>query len=652
MATLFIVSSGATRAGSERDVVINELMWDATEYVELLNTTDEAMSLSGWVLTRQKPGGEEKIIITFDEEVIIPATGFLLMERNEDATTVAADVITSSLTLVNSGELVTLKDETGAVIDQANQLGSWFAGENTSEGVAMERADASASGVLTTSWHTSIGAVGDRNGTPGAANSMPAVNQPPTGEISAAETGFTGAAIIFVAKNVQDPDGDTVTLAWSFGDGGSATGTEVTHTYTVADSFAVSLSMSDGVNETEATHTIAITKRTYSDHVTINEFLVNPTGSDAENEFIELINNSDDEVDIGGWQLDDKEGGSSPYTIPADTKLPGRGIRSFPRTETKIALNNTGDTARLLDPESVTKFSFTYSGAVPEGESHNRENDTFVLSTTPTPGEANKITDPPADDEEDDEPTPSPTSSDGAVGGATIVTVPLADVRTYKGGTVISTEGVVSAPPGVLGDTSMYIAGSGIQIYFRQGEYPALALGDTIAITGTMSSSLGEARIKIAAATDVAMKSHGDPPQPHIVSTGDIGEKLEGSLVLIQGTVTKTSGATFYVDDGSGEIKVFIKSATGIDKPRMRRGNLVTIIGVVSQTTTGYRVLPRFQEDVQLGAVAGFTSFPATGIADHTSSARVKGFALTVIAAMVLLALGYRSEEPLLNWHK
>ena len=633
-------------------MVINELMWDATEYVELLNTTNEAISLNGWTLTRQKPDGDEKIIITFDEEVIIPAADFLLIEKKEEASAIAADVITSSLTLVNSGELVTLRDEVGTVIDQANQLGSWFAGENTTEGVAMERADAGASGTSAASWHTSVGTVGERNGTPGAVNSAPAINQPPTGEITAPETGTTGTAITFMAKDVQDPDGDSVTVAWSFGDGGSATGTEVTHTYSSAETFVVSMSMSDGVNETEVAHTITITKRTYVDHVAINEFLVNPTGSDADNEFIELINTSDDEVDIGGWQLDDKEGGSSTYTIPSDTKLSGRGILSFPRTETKIALNNSGDTVRLLDPESATKFSYTYSGAVPEGQSHNRENDTFTLSTTPTPGEANKITSPPADDEEDEEATPSPTPSDGAVGGATIVSVSLADVRKQRGGTAITTEGVVSAPPGVFGDTSIYIAGSGIQIYFRQGEYPTLALGDTITVTGTMTSSLGEARIKIAAATDVVMKSHGTPPQPHAVSTGEIGERLEGSLVLIQGTVTKTSGATFYVDDGSGEIKVFIKSATGIDKPRMRRGNLVTIIGVVSQTTTGYRVLPRFQDDVRLGGVAGFTSFPATGIGDRGTSLQAKGAALAAGIVMLLLGLGYRSGEPLLTWQK
>ena len=92
-----------------------------------------------------------------------------------------------------------------------------------------------------------------------------------------------------------------------------------------------------------------------------------------------------------------------------------------------------------------------------------------------------------------------------------------------------------------------------------------------------------------------------------------MGEETEGWLVTIQGKVTETSGDTFYMDDGSGETRVYIKSSTKIDKPQMKKGAVVTVTGVVSETSSGYRVLPRWQEDVRLGLVAGMTSFPATG---------------------------------------
>ena len=233
----------------ERDVVLNELMWDGTEYIELFNRTPADISLDGWVITRQQADGDEKIIITFDDEATIKADAYLLIEKNESATDIAADHIASALTLVNGGELVTLKDDEGVVVDAANQLGEWFAGENTSEGVAMERADTFGDGTLAENWHTSVGVVGGRNGTPGAANSVPPVNQPPSGTITAPDVGFVGGEITFLAAGLGDPDGDDVTVAWSFGDGNSASDPEVTHTYAEAGEFSVSLSISDGAIE-------------------------------------------------------------------------------------------------------------------------------------------------------------------------------------------------------------------------------------------------------------------------------------------------------------------------------------------------------------------------------------------------------------------
>lgn len=122
---------------------------------------------------------------------------------------------------------------------------------------------------------------------------------------------------------------------------------------------------------------------------------------------------------------------------------------------------------------------------------------------------------------------------------------------------------------------------------------------------GEMSTSLGEWRIKLASASDITKSGEAAKPEPHRVATGEIDEAWEGSLVIIEGSVSSTSGDTFYVDDGSGEVKIFIKKSTKIDKPKMKVGTDVTITGIMSRTNAGYRILPRFQEDVRLGRVAG-----------------------------------------------
>jgi hypothetical protein len=91
--------------------------------------------------------------------------------------------------------------------------------------------------------------------------------------------------------------------------------------------------------------------------VVINEVLIRPhydwegTGGVSPNdEFIELYNAGDLPVHLKGWMLDDAEGaGSKPFVI-ADTVLEEHAFLAFFRSRTHVALNDTGDTVRLLEP--------------------------------------------------------------------------------------------------------------------------------------------------------------------------------------------------------------------------------------------------------------------------------------------------------------
>ena len=109
-----------------------------------------------------------------------------------------------------------------------------------------------------------------------------------------------------------------------------------------------------------------------------------------------LLNTGDVPVDVGGWQFDDiANGGSTPYTFAAGTLLPAHGFRVFFRSETGVALNNTGgDDVRLLAPDGQQTqiFHFTTAGddqawsALPDGS------DTWVDSVPPSPGASNQPT--------------------------------------------------------------------------------------------------------------------------------------------------------------------------------------------------------------------------------------------------------------------
>jgi uncharacterized protein YdeI (BOF family) len=630
-------------------VVINEVMWAGStvstsdEWIELYNPTAAEIDMSGWTL--EHAAGSSSPGLTLPSGALISAGGYYIVgnfdkDHVSSAFKVDVDYVTTSISLLNTnnGDVV-LKNADGAVVDQAAG-NSWPAGESSSATKkSMERGVDLLDGLLTTSWHTSTNSLDQKNfGTPRAANSTPPVNVAPIAAISGPAAGSVGQILSWSAEDSTDADGDSLSYSWSFGDGTSGTGAAVTHAYAAAGSFVVLVTVSDGEIEAEASKTITVTAPVYSSAVVINELLPNPVGSDTTTEFIEVRNTGDAAVDLGGWQLDDAEGGSAPYTIPSGTTLSGGSIKSFSRSDTKLALNNTGDSARLLDPAGVVKSSYTYSSSVPEGQSYNRtSNGAYVISTTLTPGAANVITAPVEEEEEDDPPSPEASEGQakkGTIAGATAKKVALENIREEEEGTTVTVDGVVSVPPGIMGEREIYLAGSGIQLYYQKGAWPNLKLGDRIAVTGVLGSNRGEARLKIAAASDVKRQAAGEPPAPHVIKTGDIGEDYEGWLVTVQGHVTETNGDTFYVDDDSGEVKIFIKESTKIDKPKMKVDDAVTITGIVSETTSGYRILPRFQEDVRHGLVAGLTSFPATG-ESYSPSVNKFLFAIILISHVI-----------------
>ena len=89
---------------------------------------------------------------------------------------------------------------------------------------------------------------------------------PPTNQVPTARFTFAPAspavnqAVAFDATTSSDPDaGDTLTYAWTFGDGATATGATASHTYTAAGPFTVTLTVDDskgGANSTTQTVTV------------------------------------------------------------------------------------------------------------------------------------------------------------------------------------------------------------------------------------------------------------------------------------------------------------------------------------------------------------------------------------------------------------
>ena len=183
------------------DVVINELMWMGStkgasdEWIELRNTTDSSIDISGWQLTKWVTSGvdHEELMVTIPSGSSIPAGGFFLIAQFPSgapgsALNVEPEVVTTSVVLSNTALQLRLFisnwDTGGTLIDTAGNKGAPLTGEHeTSQPkkfYSMERNSTSGNGALGGSWHTATTSVGfdpgeevENRGTPKSVNSGP-----------------------------------------------------------------------------------------------------------------------------------------------------------------------------------------------------------------------------------------------------------------------------------------------------------------------------------------------------------------------------------------------------------------------------------------------------------------------------------------------
>jgi len=128
--------------------------------------------------------------------------------------------------------------------------------------------------------------------------------------------------------------------------------------------------------------------RAFPSGIVINEILPSPEGSDSENEWIELYNQNDFEVDLNNWVIKDTTGSIKEHIL--ETKITGLGYLLLKRPETKITLNNDNDGLILMNPNKEIADSVSFGKAL-QGQSYNRSSSEWSWTTTLTPGEQNVI---------------------------------------------------------------------------------------------------------------------------------------------------------------------------------------------------------------------------------------------------------------------
>jgi len=192
-----------------------------------------------------------------------------------------------------------------------------------------------------------------------------------------------------------------------------------------------------------------------------------------------------------------------------------------------------------------------------------------------------------------------PESNQGGSSEVLVLDLPIMLARKQAEGAVVRVEGIINVLPGVFSSQYFYIQDSeaGIQIYYYKKDFPDLKLFNHVKIKGEISIVSSGIRIKIRDRSDIEIIS-SETISPSNVKTGDVGENYEGMLVKIKGKITGTKGSIFYLDDGSGQVKCYIKSSTNIKKPRLTKNMEGEIIGIVSKSNDIWQIMPRMQSDL------------------------------------------------------
>ena len=132
---------------------------------------------------------------------------------------------------------------------------------------------------------------------------------------------------------------------------------------------------------------------TYASGIVFNEILPSPEGPDETEEWIEIFNQNNFEVELSEWKIKDHKGKITTYTFPPDTKISPLGYLVLLRPETKITLNNDGDGLSLIYPNGEIADSITFEKA-PLGQSYNKTPSDWTWSNNLTPGAKNIISSP------------------------------------------------------------------------------------------------------------------------------------------------------------------------------------------------------------------------------------------------------------------
>lgn len=396
-----------------KDVVCSEIMWMGSEssytdeWLELKNTTSQNIDLSGWQITYLK--NEVETLMLAIPSGIIPANGYFLISRNEQnkiftdgesILNIEPDLVDSSIVLSNSKLQLKVYDgqwnNNHSPIDIIGDGGIPLAGDND-EKISMERElSPITEGNLIDSWENSH--LIERENLD--ANSFATANPHNSGKPVIKNSNLNPRSIFLKQGESKDlkfeleirdsSDIKEVSIDLSpigglinqplYDDGTNGDKTASDGIYSLTYPFTLSnvsnqIGLKNFIIRAENNSSLVSNSNfeffiyQLSDDLIISEILPRPQDG-SSSEFIELYNRGSSMVNLYGWQLDDEyEKGSSPYKLD-NLVINSQSYLVINKSNSKISLNDSGDTVRLINPQNLEQAVVRYAEKPDKGVSY------------------------------------------------------------------------------------------------------------------------------------------------------------------------------------------------------------------------------------------------------------------------------------------
>lgn len=402
-------------------IKINEVVYDpggtdqGKEWVELYNAGSDTPDISGWTITDE----DAATVITLPGGGIsVPPGAFVVVYVDSDGASDTnfsdnrANIFSGTATtvdLTNTEDQVSLyasgaRDAT-TIVDFVAYVGDGVYNSAEDDDIAVAAGIWPSNAFVNTSSYTEGSAlalkpdgddanqvidwVEDKSPTQGFSNTVPTPPSKPTNlsaiagnnRVNLSWTASTPDDLPLVGYDIfrklsnaptypSTPVNDTPVAATEYEDTGVTNGTTYKYIVKAVDGGG---NRSDSSNEVQATPSAPLPP---GNHVVVNEIMYDPTGTEPDNEWVELYNPTDTLVRMDSWVLTDGEG---VYTMLANTQIAAKGYLTFGRTagaaggqidyvygglsSGNLSLGNTSDNVIIKDTGSVIVDEVDYQSA-------------------------------------------------------------------------------------------------------------------------------------------------------------------------------------------------------------------------------------------------------------------------------------------------